>query len=94
MRSATDFLGHSHVSPSSNRHDQTPSILSRISAAAKRAWAFVLSALEKNNEPHIWVKRDRHGNLHWHVYDPMSDRSWVLSSEDEVRIYLEERFNF
>lgn len=45
------------------------------------------------NEPHIWQKRDRFGNIWWYVYDPMSSRSIQLASEQEVRQWLEQRFS-
>jgi hypothetical protein len=42
-------------------------------------------------EPEIWQTLGRDGTLWWHVYDPMTGRTADLESEEEVRIWLEER---
>ncbi len=43
-------------------------------------------------EPHIWYGPDRAGHNWWHVYDPKSGQTIELETEEEVRIWLEERF--
>ncbi len=93
MRSSTDFLDHSTISSAPNHRGQSRSMVSYLAAAAGHVWTSMLSTLGTTHEPRIWVTHNRDGIPHWHVYDSMSDRHQVLSSEDEVRIYLEERFN-
>lgn len=44
-------------------------------------------------EPRIWQQCDRHGNLLWRVYDPESRESACFTSEAEVRVWLEQRYN-
>lgn len=63
-------------------------ILSRISKIGQQLFI----ALTKKPEPKIWQKKDHSGNLYWRVYDPKTDRSAMLSSEAEVRSWLEERY--
>ena len=38
-------------------------------------------------------KINRNGSTYWSVYDPTSGQSAYLSSEQEVRIWLEQRYN-
>jgi hypothetical protein len=45
-----------------------------------------------SNEPRIWQKRDRLGNIWWYIYDPIGDRVFRFSSEPEVRQWLEKQF--
>ena len=52
----------------------------------------LINKLQAELEPKIWEKRDRLGNI-FKVYDPASDRFIYLSSENEVRIWLEERYS-
>lgn len=52
----------------------------------------LFKSLAGGNEIEIWQSRDRHGNLLWNVHDPRSGRSAQLDSEQEVRIWLEERY--
>jgi hypothetical protein len=65
-----------------------------LGSAFRHGWRTLLNSFETRNEPRIWATRDRHGHQYWHVFDPMTERSWTLSSEEEVRIYLEERYNY
>lgn len=51
--------------------------------------ALVIS--ESSNEPDIWQTLDRHGNVWWHAYDPMTGQTSYLSSEAEVLMWLDQR---
>jgi hypothetical protein len=42
-------------------------------------------------EPEIWQSLGRDGHLWWHVYDPVTGRIVDMGTEEEVRIWLEER---
>lgn len=52
-----------------------------------------LIAIQAEPEPKVWEKHDRQGNTFFKVYDPASDRWVYLSSENEVRMWLEERYS-
>lgn len=43
-----------------------------------------------NNEPHI-TEMTRNGKTWWKVYDPATNESLKLASEQEVLVWLEER---
>ena len=45
------------------------------------------------DEPRVWKTSDRSGQVHWHVYDPLTNRYAAFDSEDETRVWLEERYN-
>jgi hypothetical protein len=49
----------------------------------------IVKAFESHQEPKFWKKRDRNGNVYWQGYDPHSDRSIYLASEEEARIWLD-----
>jgi hypothetical protein len=42
----------------------------------------------------VWQTRDRFGNLIWHAYDPETDQSIIVGSENEMRVWLEHRDSF
>jgi hypothetical protein len=65
---------------------------SKLASLSSRCWESLTQLFTRNTEPYIWQKRDRHGNLFWQLYDPSTNRSATFSSEDEVRIWLEERY--
>ena len=45
-------------------------------------------------QPELTVKQkvDRFGNAYWYIYDPATQRSTCLTSENAVRIWIEEWF--
>ena len=57
-----------------------------------KVWATVLQALSGNREPVIQHRRDRQGNLYYHIYDPERDARFTCASETEVRQWLEQRY--
>jgi hypothetical protein len=44
------------------------------------------------SEPIVKQVRDKKGRICWHVYDPASERRAYLASEQDVLVWLEERF--
>jgi hypothetical protein len=62
-----------------------------LRSTLSRIWGVVSMLL--SDEPRIWQKRDRSGNIWWYVYDPLSDRFIQLPSEQEVRQWLEQKFS-
>lgn len=49
--------------------------------------------LIQGQEPHIRQQRDRFGETVYHVYDPVTKQSAKYSTEEEVKIWLDERFH-
>ena len=49
--------------------------------------------LVNKNEPYIKQKRDRKGNLYWQVYDFTTNKSYSFDSEQDVRTWIEKRYN-
>lgn len=65
-----------------------PAILSWLSAL----WCWFSDISSRPPELQIRQRRDRHGNLWWHVYDPITNHSVRLSSEAEVRVWIEQSY--
>jgi hypothetical protein len=58
----------------------------------KRVLQLVIPVFAGSNEPQLWTTKDRDGNISWHAYDPVSGHSISQNSEDEMRIWLEQRY--
>ena len=43
-------------------------------------------------EPQIYKRLDRRGKPYYRLYDPKTDQRRVFSSEEDVRIWLDQRF--
>ncbi|MBD3886632.1 hypothetical protein IFO70_33755 [Phormidium tenue FACHB-886] len=71
---------------SSDAKAQPLGLVSRLNRLLK----FLSDNSLRNSEPRIWQVRDRSGNTYWRAYDLMSGRSLVCSTEQEVRIWLEQ----
>lgn len=57
--------------------------LSRFRQALSRAFSL-------SKEPAISEQKDRQGNAYYRVYDPVEDIHHIFTSEEAVRIWLEE----
>ena len=55
------------------------------------AWHRFTELFAIDTEPHVWKTRN-HGHNLWHTYDPNTGSSADFASENEVRIWLEERY--
>ncbi len=53
----------------------------------------LLTFLSGRREPRIWRNRDRSGNWYFRVSDPVTGASSVFGSEQEVRVWLEQRYS-
>jgi len=60
----------------------------------KSITAIFVNALASPTEPKIWQKKDAHGNMIWQIYDPATGYQARFDTEQEVRIWLEKRYNF
>ena len=60
-------------------------LLVDILAKAKR------KLVTTSSEPQVEQKRDRYGNKYWHVNDLQNHRSYTFGSEQDVRVWLENR---
>ena len=45
-----------------------------------------------SHEPVIEERRDRTGALYWRVYDPITQDRKFFYSEDDVRVWLDQRY--
>lgn len=55
-------------------------------------WGMALvNALAPSQEPRVKVIDSANGSI-WKVYDPVSHQSHLFATEDELRIWLEERY--
>lgn len=69
---------------------EQPKLIGQLKAIAQKLIHWLVT------KPELTVKQkvDCFGNVIWFVYDPMSKRSAHLTSEEEVRIWIEERFHY
>jgi hypothetical protein len=57
-----------------------------------RVFQAIVTKLSASNEPRIRLKYSPAGRESWHVYDPMTGKANVFTSEADVRVWLEERY--
>lgn len=55
---------------------------------------FIVQYLTTRDEPKVWQSKDWFGHSWWNVYLPRTGQMVRLSSEAEVRIWLEENLRF
>lgn len=57
-----------------------------------RVWHSLIELFAPSSELRIFTGRDRHGNTYYRVYDVSTQDFHRFESEDEVRIWLEQRY--
>jgi hypothetical protein len=62
-----------------------------IAKALKTAWQWLTQSLFASQEVKVWCTADPQGNLSWSALDPISGRSVNGLSEDQMRVWLEQR---
>jgi|GEM_PF-841173 hypothetical protein len=55
-------------------------------------WRPIAKLLESTTEPHVWKTYDQKGNPIWHAHDPVTGQESEWISEDDLRVWLEERY--
>jgi hypothetical protein len=69
-----------------------PKIQPKLAKISVRLTQAILRFLVGSSEPKIWQTQRRDQTLIWHVYDPQTQRSEEFFSEEELRIWLEQRY--
>mgnify|MGYP006278371051 CR=1 FL=1 len=58
-------------------------------------WQGVVAAITKTgDEPRIWLTHTADNKPHWNVYDPATGRRLYGATENEVMVWLEQRYNY
>lgn len=52
----------------------------------------MLELIVERADLRIWRTRDREGNSHWHIYDAKTDHITSVSSDAEMRIWLDDHY--
>ena len=68
------------------------SALSSLSATFTYLGKAFLEGLTAEPELRVWHETDRQGNTWWYAYDPLTRRSTRQASEDDLRIWIEQRY--
>jgi hypothetical protein len=69
---------------------QKPSHLS-FSEKLGNFWQKVKVYFQTSSEPCVWRTLDTLGRTQWHGYDPSTNTTIVSESEEDLRVWLEER---
>lgn len=57
-----------------------------------QVWQFLTDLLIARSELQIIQTVDRNGQIWWYIYDPATGQTAWLESEDEARIWIENRY--
>ncbi len=58
----------------------------------RRVWHGLIELFSPSSELRIFTGRDRHDNTYYRVYDVSTQDFHRFESEDEVRVWLEQRY--
>jgi len=66
----------------------SPSLFEKLQRVCRAA----IHTLARGHELQVWCKKDRNGNVYWQAFDPKTHKFTSLSSEAEMRIWIEQRY--
>ncbi len=55
---------------------------------------FISQILADPNELQVTQKVDRHGNIYWQAYDPVTGKSFASGSEVDVSMWIEQLYRY
>ncbi|MBF2049418.1 MAG: hypothetical protein EDM05_040795 [Leptolyngbya sp. IPPAS B-1204] len=82
---ALEFL----TEPTANTASKALSL--KLKTRLNHIWQSLVAYFSTSTEPHVWRSEDSNGQVVWHAYDPVTNRSVQQASMDEMRVWLEER---
>ncbi|MEH2179081.1 hypothetical protein [Nostoc sp.] len=57
-------------------------------------WANFVKKLLAPHELQVWRKVDRHGNIYWQAYDPVTGKSFSSGSETDMSMWIEQLYRY
>ncbi|MDX2212787.1 MAG: hypothetical protein SFY66_05800 [Oculatellaceae cyanobacterium bins.114] len=94
MRADAYLLGSQHTDSNSTLSAQKPFVKSGLAASVSQTVSNFVAHLSGTSEPQIWQTQDQAGDILWNVYDPSTHQTSVFHSETEVRVWIDERYNY
>lgn len=76
---------------SSNKINSKPA--SRPITFLNTLWQGFVKTIIGGNELRVWQTSDADGYVHWRAYDPSTGETAICDSEDEMRVWLEQRYH-
>ena len=78
---------HQNDSPSLTQTDIKKAYIAIAQSVGKTLWHWLI----RSSEPIVSERRDYDGAHYYQVYDPVNEEIYRFASEDETRIWLEQR---
>lgn len=71
----------------------TKTFFQKVRAIAHRSGSLLVAYLSGNSDPRISQTIDRAGNAYFQVHDPVSGQQHCFDSEQELRVWLDQRYS-
>lgn len=62
-------------------------------AFLKTVWQGLSRSMTGGNDLRVWQASDEDGYMHWRAYDPVTGETAICDSEDEMRVWIEQRYH-
>jgi hypothetical protein len=82
---ASDCISQFTAHSSDTKHNS-----SRLVSCFSSGWAYLIDYFTRGHEPRVWQKRNSAGDVVYCAYDPYTGRSTYLTSDIDLRIWLEQ----
>ena len=78
------------ICPPNSKHHFRLTLQAKLNTLLQMWQTFVYQLIEPQNL-HLWCTRDRQGKMQWNAYDPTTKRSIYNVSEEQMRVWIEQR---
>ncbi len=78
---------------STEQSDRSVNKVQSILTLIGNLWQNAIAYLTKEPELRIWQKQDRSGRIHWHIYDPLTNKSVSFATEMEMLSWIENLYS-
>ncbi|MGK7891587.1 MAG: hypothetical protein AB4042_19840 [Leptolyngbyaceae cyanobacterium] len=93
MRTLDQQIRYQELELVAGRSPRVPHPIKTLATRLGQSAQGVLRWFTPSHDPHIWTTTLKGGQTCWHVYDPVDQQRLTLISEEEVRVWLDNRYN-
>lgn len=92
MRYFANSLDRESLRTLGDRDRQIQNKSLNLLSVLKRTSQRLMRLFVGSNELRVWQTYDRSGQTWWHGFDPMTGRSISVDTEEQMRIWIEQRY--
>lgn len=92
MKLSGDWFKYQPLEQLSSKKIETGCSQPTFHSKLEKIWQFLVRHLRELPELRVWHTCDDEGNIWWNAYDPTTNRSIYSITEEQMRVWIEQRY--